>query len=1090
MSHHPLDPLSADELKAAAKLITSHVQEKYPGLKTYFKAMDLNPPPKSVLTPYLDSLAAGKSPAALPRHVEALIVLYGAPTPLYYEVYASLSSGSVDAMVAVPAGHHTGVDEEEMLAAEKALLAHPEFQEAIKALRLPKDAVVVADPWTFGADIRTPMPRLIPFMLYCRMADNPDSNHYAFPLPLQPVLDSGDNWKLITLGPCPIFGESDETLDALNGQFPWEKMKPKEYEYDAELRKEYGYKFREDLKPLQVVQPLGASFTVKGRIVEWQKWKMHIGFNLKEGIVISDVRYDGRLVFHRLSVSDMTVPKQAFDFGDVGAGICANNLQLGCDCLGEIYYMDWASISSTGEPVARPNVVCIHEQDNGIGWKHTNFRTGKASVTRSRVLVVQTIITVANYEYVFAWQFDQAAAAHLEIRATGILSTHIQVPGETSPYGVQVAPGVFAPNHQHIFSIRIDPAIDGYNNTVVQEDSVAMPFSAANPPANNPWGVGYTVEKTPFEESGFADAAPHKNRVFKIINESKKNPISGRPIGYKLVPNPSQLIIAHPESVAFARAEFAQHHIWVSKHADTEVFAGGKYTVQSSGNVKALGSWAGRKDKVRDSDLVLWHSFGLTHNTRETHMISLKPVDFFETSPAIDVPASTQKFNQSQLSSGDGCCKVPKPRTGAPDAAQVIDLVEKVEVRRLYIVNTIASVVLEHRQATEHAAAAVSALGRLKSAHREARRRFIPLAMKWREMLVYSNLDVPEMVADILDTYMPATDDDITTSTFTHMCYLLESERQDLLLFRRHFERRVAAREREKAEGILPELEFTKEVVKKLNEPRQLPPDSQPPFKIRPTSDAVTKSINQKLERAATKNQHALKKKKVEDPSPARGPVLKPVVLIERRLPGSARKGSPRSTTPASSSKSHSAKRNSPAPTTFHVAVPSPADLARVARLSSPAHKSAQKSADTTTVPEASSQFKLATSSGDVYVGVGANPRLREPEILAPDTSSDSRHPPSGSGSGSQGQSQSQSQSQSKNSEEDEDSLEYIDDDELARQIEAKKARLGAAAQTTGLSSTVMERVTSIADMGEEDDHSEVDDEEQVKDMLAQTAED
>lgn len=92
------------------------------------------------------------------------------------------------------------------------------------------------------------------------------------------------------------------------------------------------------------------------------------------------------------------------------------------------------------------------------------------------------------------------------------------MPGETSPYGNIVNPGVLAPNHQHLFSIRIDPAIGalGEGNTVVQEDSVPMPFDRANPPANNPWGVGYTVEKTVIEKSGWADAAPFKNRVFKV----------------------------------------------------------------------------------------------------------------------------------------------------------------------------------------------------------------------------------------------------------------------------------------------------------------------------------------------------------------------------------------------------------------------------------------------------------------------------------------------------------------------------------------------------------------------------------------------
>lgn len=48
----------------------------------------------------------------------------------------------------------------------------------------------------------------------------------------------------------------------------------------------------------------------------------------------------------------------------------------------------------------------------------------------------------------------------------------------------------------------------------------------------------------------------------------------------------------------------------------------------------------------------------------ETHMISLKPADFFDRCPSLDVPASTQKFNQSKLFNGgatgnsqtESCC--------------------------------------------------------------------------------------------------------------------------------------------------------------------------------------------------------------------------------------------------------------------------------------------------------------------------------------------------------------------------------------------------------------------------------------------------
>ena len=180
--------------------------------------------------------------------------------------------------------------------------------------------------------------------------------------------------------------------------------------------------------------------------------RFRIGFNYREGITLHDIYYDDRSLFYRLSLSDMFVPygdprppyhrKSAFDFGDLGAGQSANNLKLGCDCLGTIHYFSGVVTNSSGAPTEMPNVICLHEEDSGIGWKHTNYRTGTAAVTRARVLVVQSIITVANYEYCFAWQFGQAGDVHIEVRATGILSTVPIADGVSVPWGTVVHPGV------------------------------------------------------------------------------------------------------------------------------------------------------------------------------------------------------------------------------------------------------------------------------------------------------------------------------------------------------------------------------------------------------------------------------------------------------------------------------------------------------------------------------------------------------------------------------------------------------------------------------------------------------------------------
>ena len=427
---------------------------------------------------------------------------------------------------------------------------------------------------------------------------------------------------------------------------------------------------RTDVKPLNVIQPDGPSFKVSDdNLVEWQKWRFRVGFNPRECAVLHDVKYDGRDVLYRLSLSEMTVPygdprspyhrKQAFDFGDAGAGRAANNLGLGCDCLGTIKYLDAMLVDTEGKPSVSKNVVCIHEQDNGIGWKHTNFRTSRAVVTRYRELVIQFIITLANYEYIFAYKFDQAGGITVETRATGIVSVVNIDPGKTSPYGNVVSPGALAQNHQHIFAVRIDPAIDGHQNTIVKEESLPIPMNAKT----NPHGNGYEVKSTPVKTSGAFDASPFTNLTVKMTNKNKLNPISGRPVAYKFIPTPSQLILADPNSIAAKRAKFAHHHVWVTKYKDEEIFAAGEFTNQSQLEVGGVADMAAREDDVENEDVVVWNVFGLTHNPRvedwpvmpmEMHQIHLRPADFFERNPALDVPGT--KNESSVLVQENGSC--------------------------------------------------------------------------------------------------------------------------------------------------------------------------------------------------------------------------------------------------------------------------------------------------------------------------------------------------------------------------------------------------------------------------------------------------
>src|SRR5205807_1067659 len=303
---------------------------------------------------------------------------------------------------------------------------------------------------------------------------------------------------------------------------------------------------RQDIKPLEITQPEGPSFQVEGYHVRWQKWSFVIGFNAREGLTLHHVCYDDkgrqRPILYRASLSEMVVPygdpavqqarKNAFDAGEYGLGMCANSLELGCDCLGLIKYFDGLLCTSRGEPLTIKNAVCMHEEDFGILWKHTDRRLNVPEVRRSRRLVISSISTVENYEYGFFWYLYQDGNIQLEVKLSGILSLGALQPGEKAKYGVLIAPQLYAPNHQHFFNVRLDFDLDGMANTVYQTDVVAD-----EPGEGNSFSNAFQAKATALksEKQARANLSLESARSWKIVNPAVLNAV-GDPVGYRFLP--------------------------------------------------------------------------------------------------------------------------------------------------------------------------------------------------------------------------------------------------------------------------------------------------------------------------------------------------------------------------------------------------------------------------------------------------------------------------------------------------------------------------------------------------------------------------
>ncbi|ODT12310.1 MAG: tyramine oxidase [Mesorhizobium sp. SCN 65-12] len=443
-------------------------------------------------------------------------------------------------------------------------------------------------------------------------------------------------------------------------------------------RKQYNYDSaslapaRTDLKPLEIVQPDGPSFVVDGWHVTWQDWEFRVGFTPREGLVLNQLgfRDGGRLrpIIHRASITEMAVPyadptpqhfaKCAFDAGEFGLGKLANQLELGCDCLGHIHYFDVPASDDFGKAFVMRNAICMHEEDYGILWKHNEFRSRVSETRRSRRLVVSFFATVGNYDYGFYWYLYQDGTIQFEAKLTGIVQTSALMEGERYAWGGMIVPSLGGPSHQHFFNARLHMAVDGTGNSVTEHDYVRVPMGPENP-HGNVFKVSSKLLENEADAAREADGAT--GRFWKVINPNIRNEVD-QPPGYKLVVMPSPTLLADPGSSVYRRAGFAAKHVWVTRYAPEERFASGDYPNQHGGEC-GLPVYVRQGRAIANEDIVLWHSFGHTHVCKpedfpimpvEYAGFTLKPNNFFTTSPAMKIPAAPASGHGS--ANNGSCC--------------------------------------------------------------------------------------------------------------------------------------------------------------------------------------------------------------------------------------------------------------------------------------------------------------------------------------------------------------------------------------------------------------------------------------------------
>jgi len=625
---HPMDPLGADEILAAANILLQG-RAAQPG--AIFQSIELREPSKAEVLSYRGGSAPARQATVFFRqqkqsykttvNLDARTFTPPAPIPI--------SDGQLGLTI-------TEVSDFSFVFTDPAFLGALALRGIRTPAQLQKVLVTPLTPGSFG--LPEEARRIVKAQMY--YTDGGVINLYARPIEgLQAIIDLDERRivQLIDTGVVPI-PQASHNFD------------------EASIGARYG--LRPELRPIRMAQPQGANFRIDGSFIEWQKWRFHARFERRSGPVISLVTYDGRQVMYQGSLAEIFVPYQDpsanwfyrtyMDAGEFGFGLLASPLTLGLDVPSNAVLLDGLVAAAIPDPslpvIPLPlvRVIGVFERLTGNpAWRHYEQFSGGAYEGRAEVeLVVRSIAQLGNYDYLLDWVFTQNGTIRGEIGLTGIDAPKavgaraLRADGGGARTDSPVAEQLVAPYHSHHFSFRLDLDVDGQANTFLLGKLRAH---AAPGPRKTVWAL--SEQAVTSESEAQLDEG---NTQWKVVNPARRNAL-GELVGYVVESH------SHVEPLLdkadYRRAAFIGHPLWITAFDPDERYAAGD-TPNENPDAPGLPQYQRNNQSLVNRDLVLWLTIGHHHVTeaedwpglpRKNLSFEIKPSNFFDHNPAVDL---------------------------------------------------------------------------------------------------------------------------------------------------------------------------------------------------------------------------------------------------------------------------------------------------------------------------------------------------------------------------------------------------------------------------------------------------------------------
>ncbi|XP_005394544.1 PREDICTED: membrane primary amine oxidase [Chinchilla lanigera] len=404
--------------------------------------------------------------------------------------------------------------------------------------------------------------------------------------------------------------------------------------------------------PLQF-HPEGPRFSVQGSRVASSLWAFSFGLGAFSGPRVFDIRFQGERVAYEVSVQEALVvyggnsPAAMLTHyldGSFGIGKFSTPLTRGVDCPSLATYMDWHFLVESHASRTIRDALCVFEQNQGLPLRrhHSEFHSYYFGGVVETVLVVRSMATLLNYDYVWDMIFHPNGAIEVKVHATGYISSSFLF-GAAQRYGSRVGEHTLGTVHTHSVHFKVDLDVAGPENWAWAEDLAFVPAAVPWSPEQQIQRLQVTRKQLETEEQAafpLGGAAPRY--LYLASNRSNK---WGRPRGYRVQPQgPAGELLPRNSSMAGAFS-WVRYQLAVTRRKEEEPRSSSIFNQNDPWTPSVNFADFINNETITGEDLVAWVTAGFLHiphaeDVPNTVTVGngvgffLRPYNFFDEDPS------------------------------------------------------------------------------------------------------------------------------------------------------------------------------------------------------------------------------------------------------------------------------------------------------------------------------------------------------------------------------------------------------------------------------------------------------------------------